>query len=104
MLTKQGVTSAVSALLLLAVLTAGGRAADLQQQTGKPFIKIREVTWGDPSPVQELCISYITDTIYKKYSVGNWDISRLRTYVDMIKAFGFNSLQLYDLWQRYLIG
>jgi len=101
MLTKQGVTSAVSALLVLAVLTAGGRAADLQKQAGKPFIKIREVTWGDPSPIQESCIPYITDTIYKKYSVGNWDIARLRTYVDMLKAFGFNSLQLYDVWQRY---
>ncbi len=92
---------AVSALLVLAVLTAGGRATEPQKQTGEPFIKIREVIWGDPSPVQESCIPYITDTIYQKYSVGNWDIARLRTYVDMLKAFGFNSLQLYDLWQRY---
>jgi len=101
MSTKQRVSLAVSALLVLAVLTAGGRAAEPQQQTGEPFIKIREVIWGDPSPSRELWIPYMTDTIYKKYSVGNWDIARLRTYVDMLKAFGFNSLQLYDLWQRY---
>jgi len=91
----------VSVPLLLAVLTVGSRAADPQQQTDRPFIKIREVTWGDPHPVHGAWIPYFTDTIYDKYSVGNWDIARLRTYVDMIKAFGFNSLQLYDIWQRY---
>jgi len=101
MLSERRVSLAVSVLLVLAVLTAGGRAAEPQEQEGEPFIKIREVTWGDPSPIQESCILYITDTIYKKYSVGNWDIARLRTYVDMLKAFGFSSLQLYDVWQRY---
>jgi len=98
---KQRTSLAVSALLVLAVLTAGGRAAEPQQQTDKSFIKIREVIWGDPHPTQRSWIPYITDTIYKKYSVGNWDIARLRTYVDMLKAFGFNSLQLSDLWSRY---
>jgi len=92
---------AVLTLLMLAVLTAAGRAAEPQKQAGEPFIKIREVIWGDPSSSKDLWVPYITDTIYKKYSVGNWDIARLRTYVDMIKAFGFNSLQLYDVWQRY---
>jgi hypothetical protein len=96
------VSLAVSVLLVLAVLTTGSRAAEPQKQTGEPFIKIREVTWGDPSPSRGLWIPYFTDTIYKKYAVGNWDIARLRTYVDMLKAFGFNSLQLYDLSQRYL--
>lgn len=64
MLTKQGVASAVSALLVLAVLTTGGHAAEPQKQTGEPFIKIREVTLGDPHPVQGSCIPYFTDTMY----------------------------------------
>ncbi len=98
---KQRVSLAVSSLLVFAVLTVGGSAAEPQKQAGEPFIKIREVTLGDPHPVYELWVPYFTDTIYKKYVVGNWDIARLRTYVDMLKAFGFNSIQLYDLWQRY---
>jgi len=101
MLNERRLSLAVSALLVLAVLTAGSRAAEPQKQTGEPFIKIREVIWGDPHPTRDLWVSYFTDTIYQKYAVGNWDIDRLRTYVDMIKVFGFNSLQLHDVWQRY---
>ena len=101
MFNEQRVSLVVSALLVLAVLSTGGRAAEPQKQAGEPFIKIREVTWGDPHSTKDLWVPYITDTIYEKYSVGNWDIDRLRTYVDMLKAFGFNSIQLYDLWQRY---
>lgn len=66
-----------------------------------PLIKFREVTLGDPSPSRGDWKATITDTIYAKYSIGNWDLSRLRTYVDMLKAFDFNSIQLYDNWQRY---
>ena len=65
------------------------------------FIGIREVTLGDPSPSDEDWRAHLTEDIYRKYSIGNWDLPRLRTYVDMLKAFGFNSIQLYDLWQRY---
>ncbi len=94
---------AVSALLVLAVLTAGGRAAEPKQETGKPFIKIREVILGNPSPTWwEQWRPTITNTIYKKYSCENWDMARLRTYVDMLKAFGFNSIQLCDLIQCYV--
>jgi hypothetical protein len=101
MLTKQGVTSAVSALLVLAVLTDGVRAAESQKQASEPFIKIREVTLGDPHPVNEGWAPYFTDAIYKKYALANWDIDKLRTYMDMLKAFGFNSVQHYDCWMRY---
>ena len=101
MSSKRRLSLAVSTLLVLVVSAVHAQQANRQKPVDKPFIKIREVIWGDPSPVQESWIPYITDTIYKKYSVGNWDITRLRTYVDMIKAFGFNSLQLYDLRQRY---
>ena len=80
MLNKRRVSLAVSVLLVLAVLTVSGRTAEPQKQTGEPFIKIREVIWGDPHPTRDLWVSYFTDTIYQKYAVGNWDIDRLRTY------------------------
>ncbi len=98
---ERRISLAVSALLVLAVLTAGGRAAEPQKQTGETFIKIREVTLGDPHPCSEGWIPYFTDTIYKKYALANWDIDKLRTYMDMLKAFGFNSVQHYDCWMRY---
>ncbi|MEA3224325.1 MAG: FG-GAP-like repeat-containing protein, partial [Planctomycetota bacterium] len=82
------------------VTATAGKNAD-RRGDERPFIKIREVTWGDPHPTKDLWRPYFTDTIHKKYAVGNWDIARLRTYVDMLKAFGFNSIQLYDAWQRY---
>jgi hypothetical protein len=86
---------------MLVVSAVHAQQTNRQKPVDKPFIKIREVTWGDPHPVHASWIPYFTDTIYEKYAVGNWDIARLRTYVDMLKAFGFNSLQLYDIWQRY---
>ncbi|HUW56846.1 MAG TPA: hypothetical protein VMZ92_09435 [Planctomycetota bacterium] len=74
------------------------------------FIGIREVTLGDSSITHmEQCFSplkhrtgSVTDRIYEKYAIPNWDLARLRTYLDMIKAFGFNSVQMYDQWESYL--
>ena len=66
MSSKRGVSLAVSTLLVLAVLTAGGRAAEPQKQAGEPFIKIREVTLGDPHPVHGSWIPHFTDTTYEK--------------------------------------
>lgn len=80
------------------------------QEHGHAFLKIREVTLGDSSlehmekklsPLGDRTRS-ITDRIHQKYAIQNWDIARLRTYVDMLQAFGFNSIELYDLWQAYL--
>jgi len=75
-----------------------------------PFIGIREVTLGDSSITHmEQCFSplkertgSVTPRIFEKYEIPNWDLPRLRTYLDMIKAFGFNSVQVYDQWESYL--
>ena len=74
------------------------------------FLKIREVTLGDASIVAMedfLCPlegrqHSVTETIFRKYEPPNWDLARLRTYVDMLRAFGFNSIQLYDQWESYV--
>jgi len=76
----------------------------------RPALRIREVTLGDPfiaatqnkiSPLGDRTNS-ITDRIYQKYAIENWSESKLRTYIDMLHAFGFNSVQLYDQWQSYV--
>ncbi|HUU43901.1 MAG TPA: hypothetical protein VMX57_08975 [Planctomycetota bacterium] len=76
----------------------------------EPFLGIREVTLGDSSITHmEQCFSplkartgSVTPRIYQKYEIPNWDLPKLHAYLDMIKAFGFNSVQLYDQWESYL--
>ncbi|HUV39438.1 MAG TPA: hypothetical protein VMY39_07470, partial [Planctomycetota bacterium] len=78
----------------------------------EPFLGIREVTLGDSSITHmEQCFSplkartgSVTPRIYQKYEIPNWDLPKLHAYLDMIKAFGFNSVQLYDQWESYLVA
>lgn len=68
------------------------------------FIKIREVTLSCPSPSRRFreWRPSITEAIYTKYSMQNWDMPKLRMYIDMLKAFGFNSIELYDNFGAYV--
>lgn len=75
-----------------------------------PFIRIREVMMGDSSTVpmeQMICplgdeTQSVTPEIFARYSPENWDLARLKRYCDMLKAFGYNSIQFTDCWESYL--
>ncbi|MFB3893522.1 MAG: hypothetical protein ACE15C_16035 [Phycisphaerae bacterium] len=79
-------------------------------QTNTPFIRIREVMMGDSSTVpmeQDLSpmgdrTRSVTPEIFARYSIENWGLPRLKRYCDMLKAFGYNSIQLCDTWENYL--
>lgn len=76
----------------------------------QPFIRVREVMMGDSATVpMEQALSplgdetrSVTPEIFSRYSIENWDVSRLKRYCDMLKAFGYNSIQFYDSWENYL--
>ena len=47
---------------------------------------------------------YTTDEITRKYCIEQMSDSELETYVDMLQSFGFNSIQIGDLRQYYIVG
>ncbi len=75
-----------------------------------PFIRVREVMMGDSSIVpMEQGLSplgdetrSVTPEIFERYAFENWPLPKLKRYVDMLRAFGYNSIQLYDSWESYL--
>ncbi|GEM_PF-3182434 len=78
--------------------------------TIQPLIRTREVMMGDSSTVpMEQMISplgdetqSVTPEIFARYSPENWDLPKLKRYCDMLKAFGYNSIQFTDCWESYL--
>ncbi len=79
-------------------------------KTKAPFIRVREVMMGDSSIVpMENTLSplgdetrSVTPEIFARYAIENWDLPKLKRYLDMLKAFGYNSIQFYDSWESYL--
>ena len=75
-----------------------------------PFIRVREVMMGDSSTVpMEQGLSPLSDEtrsvtpeIFRRYSPENWDLPKLKRYIDMLKAFGYNAVQFTDSWESYL--
>ena len=88
------------------------------QETGKgdsnAFIRVREVISFCPNAAYWLQLS---PELKKKYFMANWSEEHLRRHLEMLKAFGFNSIQvganpimaLYGgadpkVWRRHLIA
>ena len=118
-----GVLGAVMSWHSISVQAAETQAGahDMQnQETGQralvspddvAALKIREVILAHPH--HGLVMSWIppgisrdiiTETMYKKYACPNWDIAKWRKYIDMLVAFGFNSIQLSDTSLSYRLA
>ena len=65
--------------------------------SGKPFFKTREVTLSCPHD------KYIRSSkaIQRTFTYELMEMPRLRRYIDLLREFGFNSVQLSDLWENY---
>jgi len=64
-----------------------------------PFIETREVTFVRPW-VREghKGIGEMNQSLYEKYQVQYWEKARLQNYVNLIDGFGYDAIQLTDVW------
>ena len=66
----------------------------------QPFIKRREVTMG--CPYSDYWLKEVPQQIKAKVCHELWSPDALSRYLDMLKAFGFNSIQIGDSTQAYV--
>ena len=65
--------------------------------SGRPFFKTREVTLSCPHD------EYIrgSKAIQRAFTFELMDMPQLKRYVDLMREFGFNSVQLSETWENY---
>jgi len=68
--------------------------------SGQPFIKRREVTMS--APCSGYWIKDVPQHLKAKVCHDLWSPEKLSRYLDMLKAFGFNSIQVSDSTQGYV--
>lgn len=75
----------------------------MTESANRPFIKYRECTLSDPWGLYHIR-PRLKDEHRQRYCIERWPLAQLEAYVDMLNAFGYNSIQIHDLWENYKMG
>jgi len=96
--TETGAANATWRLMRELLVADGAVAAPRLDVSTSPFIKGRDVVICSPWNRAGLRVGEMADALKRKYRPRSWPADRLRRLVRLLASFGYNAVQLSDLW------